>query len=163
MKYSVYAAQFKNSYVLVNQASANALVSNALGRKCFEAIGKSKSVIREKVIDGYRCDLYLPDSNTVLEVKTVLATGPSVEFPTIRSERRLQQLGKIEKLLDNGVGAYLVIVALNPYIREVTLSGSVCFQTALTRCISKGMELISVGVSISHGEFVIQRSVDLIK
>ena len=73
---------------------------------------------REHTIDGYKTDLYLPSSKTIIEVKSVISTAEQAQFGTVHSDRFLRQLADIEELIEAGYNARLFIVSLNPYTKR---------------------------------------------
>lgn len=86
-KYSVYAFRYRQSYVPLNLSSSNVTIENNLRRRMFAFLGSRNSVFREKTIDGYKSDLYIADSDTIVEIKSILSFNRTAQFPTVFSER----------------------------------------------------------------------------
>ena len=74
-QYSVYAVKYNRSFVLLDLSSANTVIEKQLPRRLFNFLGSRARVKRETVIDDYKCDLYLEDSDTIIEIKSLLSFG----------------------------------------------------------------------------------------
>lgn len=86
--YAVYAAKIGRSYVLLNLTEANRIVEEQLYRRYFSFLGKRKRIHREYTVDGYKTDLFIEDTNTLIEVKTLLSFNQEGFFHRwIRSEQ----------------------------------------------------------------------------
>lgn len=72
-KYSLYAIQYRRGFVPVGLSSVNQVIKNDLDRRLFSFLGSRKQVFAEKCIDGYKSDLYIEDSDTVIEIKSILS------------------------------------------------------------------------------------------
>ena len=70
--YSVYAVKIGRSTVLLNLSMANRIVEQQLQRRSFAFLGKRSSVLREHMESGYKADLFIRDTNTIIEVKGLL-------------------------------------------------------------------------------------------
>lgn len=140
-RYSVIGVKHKRNYIILNALWANRAIEGSLLRRRFSFLGKRKDYKAEIEIDGYRADFFIPGSNTIIEVKSVIATGETAFFPTVFSERTLLQLRNISKLLENGYKGYFIIVSLNPYVKEIQLLRESECVAALKDCIAKGMRL----------------------
>lgn len=152
-KFSVYAVKHKKSFVLVNLSTANALIDSQLHRRYFSFLGKRKNTLREAKISGYKSDLYIKDTNTILEIKSILAFDRVAAFPTIFSERAILQLQAILNLLDQGYNVCYLVVSLNPYVKEVHLSPDIDkFYNLFLECVSKGMQYHAFSLRLAEGE-----------
>lgn len=140
--YSVYAARLGRYYVLLNLAEANRVLEAQLHRRYFSFLGKRKRTYREKVIEGYKTDLYIEDTNTLIEVKTLLSFDEEGSFPSITSIRAEQQLEKLSELLDRGYNVVYIVMSLNPKVKSIVLNNNYVRYCQLFRaCLDKGMEV----------------------
>lgn len=140
--YSVYAARLGRYYVLLNLAEANRVVEDQLHRRYFSFLGKRQKVYREKIIDGYKADLYVEDTNTLIEVKTLLSFDQEGSFPSIASLRAEQQLEKLSELLNRGYNVVYIVMSLNPKVKSIGLNNDYERYCQLFRtCLNKGMEV----------------------
>ena len=140
--YSVYAARLGRYYILLNLAEANRVLEAQLHRRYFSFLGKPKRTYREKVIEGYKTDLYIEDSNTLIEVKTLLSFDEKGFFPSMTSARAEQQLEKLSELLDKGYNVSYIVMSLNPKVKSIVLNTDYERYCQLFRtCLDKGMEV----------------------
>lgn len=139
LKYCIYAVKKKQGWVLLNLAEANNIIEAQLNRRLFSFLGNRKEVQREKLVEGYKADLYLPASRTVIEIKTVLTEEESAIFPGVKSLRIERQLIDIGKLLEAGYKVCYFVIALNP--RTARLEIAEKLKDIFRDGISKGMLL----------------------
>lgn len=141
-QYSVLGVKHKKSYILLNTSWANKAVAADIQSRRFSFLGKKREEFRkEAIISGYRSDFYIPNTKTIVEVKSVISTSCIAKFPTVFSERTIHQLSMIEALLSEGFKASFIIVSLNPYVKEIhLLEETECFNW-LKRCCSYGLIL----------------------
>lgn len=107
--------------------------------KEFSYLGKRKKVLSEHIIEGYKADLFIQDTETIVEIKSVISLEQYALFPTVFSERALEQLKKIQIWLRNGKKACYVILSLNPYSKGVLLNNTTIFYNELIKCIEEGL------------------------
>jgi len=162
--YSIYAARFGRNYVLLNLAEANRVVENQMNRRFFSFLGKRKNIFKEKVIEGYKTDLYVEDTNTIIEIKTLLSFNQEGSFPSMVSERAENQLKKLSQLLDRKYRVYYFIISLNPKIEKIKLNedfGGYC--DLFNNCLNKGMICKAYSVSITQKmELSISKSIEVL-
>ena len=140
-EYAVLAVRHKRSYILLNTAMANRAVENSIHSKKLSCFGKRKNVSREHKVESYKTDFYLFESKTIIEVKSVISATEDALFPTVFSERTMRQLSEIDKMLSSGYLARLVIVSLNPYVKQIRIQNNDPFYSALRKCIDRGLEI----------------------
>ena len=102
-------------------------------------MGKRKEWLKEHKIDGYKADLYIPSSKTIIEIKSIISTSDAAIFPTVYSERTIKQLNQIEELLHKGYKVYFMIVSLHPYIKNITIDKNTEFYLELRKCLNAGL------------------------
>ena len=147
MKYSVFAAKYGKNYILLNLSMANRIIEEQLGRRYFSFLGKRKNVAHEVSVNGYKSDLYIRDTNTIIEVKTIISTKGEAVFPSVYSERANKQLTDILRLLNEGYGVCYIFVSLNPYVRSIDINEALTeYYNLFCKCVLNGM--IYCGFSI---------------
>lgn len=137
MKYSLFAVKDQQGWVLLNLADANRIVEQQLSERRFSYLGKRKVVEREKQIEGYKSDLFLPESNTLIEVKTILSDKKESKFPSVESSRIHKQLIEILKLLEEGYRVCYLFIALNSITKQVEIEKNL--KEIFSKCIDRGM------------------------
>ena len=141
-RFAVYAMRFKQNYIILRTSEANDIVFNSLKSRRFSYLGKRLLIEKEKVVDGYKADIYIPETKTILEIKSIITVGKNAVFPTVYSERALEQLKKIKELLLSGYKFAYVFVSLNPYVDTVQISKETEqseYMILFSQCISRGM------------------------
>ena len=160
--FAVIAVKYKRSYVILNTSYANRLVEYAIQGRCLSYLGSRRNHAREKKIEDYKCDFYIEDTNTVIEVKSIISTSKIGEFPTVYSERTLKQLCKIKELLRTGYKVDYIIVSLNPYVKAIELIRDTEFYKEFDECINVGMSVHAFGCRVSNGMVLLDKKLDLL-
>ena len=162
-KYSVLGVKHKRSYILLNTSWANKAIAVDIHGRRFSFLGKRNEVKKEFVLNGYRADFYIPETKTIIEVKSVISLSSTAQFPTVFSERTIHQLVTIENLLAEGYHASFIIVSLNPYVNEIQLlEDSECYAR-LKRCCDKGLVLKGFSCQLSvDGEPHIKKEIPIV-
>lgn len=138
--YAVYAVKYGKQYILLNLAQANRVIESQLSRRYFSFLGKRKNISHEVRIDSYKTDLYIKDTDTVIEIKSILSFEKKAMFPTVYSERAVEQLRKLSHLLDEGHKVCYLFVSLNPRVKELYLNKDIVdYYDAFQECLEKGM------------------------
>ena len=156
-RYSLLAVPYKRNYILLNTSKANKVIADNLHKRYFSSLGKRTSISKEKLFGTYKSDLFLPNSRTLIEIKSVISLESVAVFPTVFSERTIHQLADISRLLDEGFKAALIITSLSPYVQQLVLDNTTPFFKALQPCLQKGLQLIAVALYISKGEIKIKK------
>ena len=138
-KFALFAVPYKRNYILLNTSMANRAVESSIQSRRFSYLKKRKTAIKEHTLEGYKADLFLPASNTVIEIKSVISLDPIGHFPTVYSERTLKQLELMLNLLHKGYKVCLIIVSLHPYLKELQIENNTEFYSALKKCIDAGL------------------------
>ena len=121
-RYTVFALKMRRRFLVLNTSIANEIIANALFSRRFSFLGKRKKVVREYTVDGYKTDIFLPETNTILEIKSIISIEEKAMFPSVYSERAISQLKKAKKLLAEGYKIVYIFVSLNPSVKSVSLS-----------------------------------------
>lgn len=139
-RYALYAARKGKQFVLIDQTEPNRIVERYLHNRRFSFLGKRTCIQREKTIDGYKYDLFLPETNTVIEIKSILSFGSRIEFPNVLPQRGTRQLKQLYSLMKKGVKVCYLLVSLNPQIREIHIGEEYTeFYSAFQKCMNAGM------------------------
>ncbi len=140
--YSVYALRMGKQFVLLNMSQANRVIEDNIGSRRFAFLGRRKNVRKEHTIENYKCDIYIEDTRTVVEIKSILSFEKETYFPTVYSQRAIDQLAKICNLLDKGYRVCYIFVSLNSRVRKVSINDRITgYRDLFQLCIDKGMEL----------------------
>lgn len=149
--YSLYAVPYKRSYIVLNTSMANRAVEASLQKRQFAFLGKRTHFLAEHRVDNYKTDLYIEDTNTIIEVKSVLSLDEVAKFPTVFSERSLAQLAKLKEFLACGYRAHYCIVSLNPYVKSIQVLSNTAFRSMLDECLSSGMTISGHSCRMKNG------------
>ena len=160
-RYSLFAVPYKRNHILLNIGKVNSVIERDLNKRYFSILGKRSKVYREYKLGSYKSDLFINDSKTLLEIKSVLSLEKSALFPTVFSQRTLDQLKEISALLDSGYNATLIIASLSPYVEMIQIDHSSPFYEAIKPCVEKGMQLLAVSLHISQGEARIKKRISI--
>lgn len=161
-KYALYAAPYRRNYIILNTSLSNVAIEKGIRNRRFSYLGKRSNVQKEHSVEGYKADLYIPQTKTIVEIKSVLSENDEAVFPTVFSERTQNQLKSIQEMLDKGYKVVFIIVSLNPYIKKLTIDISTEFYSELTRCIEKGMEIRAYTSHLKDYEIEIKKQIPLL-
>lgn len=120
--YSLLALPYKRSYILLNYSLANKAIENSIKKRRFSFLGKRSTIQKEKHIENYKADFLIEDSQTILEIKSLITTDKEALFPTVYSERALKQYKQLFSLMDKGYSVNYFIVSLNPYVKAIRIN-----------------------------------------
>lgn len=151
---AVYALKFKQNYLILRTAEANDIIRNAIESRRFSYLGKRRIIEKEYVVEGYKADIYLPETKTIIEIKSIITTEVKAFFPTVYSERALEQLGKIKILLDAGYKVVYIYVSMNPYVKEIGLAQEkrlLEYSRLFKECAEKGMIYKGYAAELKNG------------
>lgn len=160
-KYALYAIPYKRNYIMLNTSIANRAMENCIQGRRFSFLGKRKNVIKEYTVDGYKADLFLPASNTIFEIKSIISLKSDADFPTVYSERTLNQLKSIQELLKKGYKVCFAIVSLHPYVKEIKLNHDTRFFEELQKCLKLGLLLKAYTCRLRDDVIVIDKEIDV--
>ena len=161
-KYALYAAPYRRNYIILNTSLSNVAIEKGIHNRRFSYLGKRSNVQKEHSVEGYKADLYIPQTKTIVEIKSVLSEKDEAVFPTVFSERTQNQLKSIQEMLEKGYKVVFIIVSLNPYIKKLTIDKSTEFYSELTRCIEKGMEIRAYTSHLKGYEIEIKKQIPLL-
>ena len=161
----VYAIRFKRNFLILKSSEANELIMNAINGRRFAFLNKRRIVEKERIIDGYKADLYIPETKTIIEIKSIITTDKEAAFPTVFSERAIEQLNKIEQIITNGYKAVYIFVVLNPYVESIRLSKETHlmeYKRKFSDCVRNGMKYKGYSVRIQNGKPIIDREIKVL-
>ena len=161
-KYALYAMPYKRNYIVLNTSLSNAAVENSIHCRRFAFLGKRTEILREHYVEGYKADLYIPKSKTIVEIKSILSSQESAMFPTVFSERTQNQLKSIQELLVKGYQVIFIIVSLNPYLKEITVNKDTEFYSELCKCREKGLGLRAFTSFLWDNDIFIKKEIPVI-
>lgn len=140
---------------------ANRAIEESLKSRLFAYLGKRKNVIKEHSVSGYKCDLYIEDTDTIIEIKSVISTADRALFPTVYSERTIKQLQRLQEILIAGKKVCFYVVSLHPYLKEVAIDQNTEFYTELQRCINFGMRLHAYTVRLKGNTLSVEHEIPI--
>ena len=161
-KYALYAAPYRRNYIILNTSLSNVAIEKGIHNRRFSYLGKRSNVQKEHSVEGYKADLYIPQTKTIVEIKSVLSENDEAVFPTVFSESTQNQLKSIQEMLEKGYKVVFIIVSLNPYIKKLSIDKSTEFYLELTRCIEKGMEIRAYTSHLKDYEIEIKKQIPLL-
>lgn len=161
-RYSLYAVPHKNSYILLNISIANSAIKENIHNRRFAYLGKRNKVRKEYNICGYKCDLFIEDTNTIIEIKGILSWKTNALFPTVYSERTINQLKKLQELMKKGYNVCFFIVSLNPYVQEIEINKSTEFSSELRKCQELGMIVRGYSCKLINSQLKINKQLRII-
>lgn len=139
---AVYALKIKQNYLILKTSEANIIIANELRSRRFSYLGKKSVIERECTVQGYKADIYLPEVQTIIEIKSLITSDSTGIFPTVYSERAIEQLKKIKNLLKCGYKFIYIFVSLNPYVKSISLSEDIRqseYRKLFLECVRVGM------------------------
>lgn len=164
-KYSVYALSDRNGFILLNLSKANEAVANNLRSKRFSFLGKREHIRKEHNVDGYKSDIYIEDTCTIVEIKSILsfAKDKNAIFPSVYSQRAIDQLRSLNNLMEAGYNVCYIFVSLNSNIKQLALNIEAKeYRETFKRCVKKGMKVKGVSIKLINGNPIIHSSLPVI-
>ena len=164
-RYSVFALSGRNGFILLNMTKANEAVASSITNRRLSFLGKRNLIKKEYTVRGYKSDLYIEDTKTIVEIKSILSFAKEREarFPSVYSQRAIDQLMKLKCLIDRGYRVCYIFVSLNPGIKRLAINEEIKeYWNAFNYCIEKGMMVKGVSLKLLDGEPVINASVPVL-
>lgn len=160
-QFALFAVPFKKNYILLNTSQANRSIEYNIHSRIFSYLGIRKNVTKEVTVEGYKTDLFIEDSKTVIEIKSIISVNKTASFPTVFSQRTLDQLCYIGELLDNGYNAAFIIVSLSPYVERIKLDMGSKFYELFSNCMRKGLLVKGYALRLRESGIVIEKSISV--
>lgn len=159
---ALYAVKYGRGYVPISLANSNRTVEQQIYRRYFSFLGKRKNVTRETKIGNYKCDLFINDTNTIVEIKSLLAFEKRATFPTVYSERAVKQLEQLSALLSQGYSVCFIMISLSTTVKEISINREVeDFYKLFMECVNKGMQYKGFSLQLKNGEMEIHSTIEL--
>lgn len=160
--YALYAVKYGKSFVPINLSDSNRVVEQQIYRRYFSFLGKRRQVEREKKISSYRCDLYVRDTNTIIEIKSFLSFSGTAIFPSVYSERAIKQLKQISRLLSEGYRVCFILISLCTKVKKVSINSEIeDFYSLFLECVSKGMTYSALSIRLTESKIEINSKVEM--
>ncbi len=160
-KYALFAVPYKKNYIILNSSMANKAIEANIHSRRFHFFGRRKKVIKEHIVENYKTDLYLPESKTIVEVKSIISLEEAAIFPTVYSERSISQLKQLNELLKKEYKAFFIIVSLHPYIKEIQIDESTEFYKELIQCIDTGLVIKGFSCRLTGEGIIIDKQIPI--
>ena len=149
--YALYAVKYRRSYILLNTSMANRAIELSIGSRRFSFLKKRARIIKEHTIYNYKTDLYLSDTDTLVEIKSIISTSKTGTFPTVYSERTINQLKQLQELLTQGHRVCFFVVSLCPSVKEIIIDKNSAFYAEFIKCVQLGMHVSAYSCRIKQG------------
>lgn len=161
-EYAVYAFRMGKQFILLNMSKANRVIESNIRNRRFSFLGKRTNVKKEYIVENYKSDLYIEDTRTVVEIKSILSFDREAFFPTVYSQRAIDQLIKISDLLDKGYRVCYIFVSLNSSAKALRINREIAdYYKLFVECISKGMLLKGFKIMLNNAEPEIHSSLSV--
>ncbi len=139
-KYEVFAVRVGKQFIVLHLSAANDVVIENLNKRRFHYLGKRKEIKRELKVDGYKCDAFIEDTRTVIEIKSILSLNKTALFPTVYSQRAIKQLESIDNLIEQGYQVCYLFISMNPNTTRIVINDEMeKYYQLITQCVTKGM------------------------
>lgn len=150
-KYRLIAVETSTGIIPLEMTYANRFVEENIRNRRFSFIGKRNEVLREHKIENYKCDLFIPKTKTIIEIKSVLSFDNNATFPTVYSERANSQLKQFEQLLDDGYRVVYIFISLTPKPKEIKINKSIGeYYKPFKNCVDKGMLVYGCSIKMDN-------------
>ena len=159
-EYAVYALRDRRQFVLLNMSQVNRVIEREIKGRRFSFLGKRANIKKEYRIEGYKSDLYIEDSHTIVEIKSILSFDRNALFPTVYSERAVNQLIKLSDLMDKGYKVCYLFVSLSPRVKDVKINEEITeYHELFMECVNKGMVLKGYSIKLIDNEPIIHSQI----
>lgn len=144
--YSLFAVSYYNKYIILNLNLVNKLLLNYL-----KETRSFKNYFLEKNFLDYKTDILfetLEEEYLIIEAKGIIGTNKKCNFPIKHSDRAINQLEALNKLLDKGIKVEYYLVCLSPIIQEIHIdTNDTLFYKALNQCRKNGMLIKAISIN----------------
>lgn len=156
----VFAVLLGRQFVVLHLSSANNVVIENLNKRRFSYLGKRRGIRKECRVEGYKCDAFVEDTRTIVEIKSMLSLDKNGLFPTVYSQRAIDQLTKLNLLLERGYHVCYIFVSMNPKTDRISINKEMDeYQKLLYQCINKGMIIKGYSLKFSNDELRINKEI----
>lgn len=144
-KFTLFAVQNKNDYLIVDTGFANRIVNAILAKT-----ESNNLFYPEQIVENYKCDFYSATSKTLVEVKSVITTEQEVLLPNMKTQRAIIQLHNICSLLSKGYRAEYFIVAFAPQLEKVKVASKEKMGFLLKEFLNLGGEISCIRITLDE-------------
>lgn len=152
-KYTVHAAKTSDGYVLVNLGFVNKILQREFNKP--ESIYESQRICADKTVEGELKVDFLIDGNpkVVVEAKGIISKTDIAYIPSMKVERAVIQLTKLNKLIHLGYSVHYYFVLLSPTIECLQLDKeNKEFYQRFISCVKNGMKVFIYKTLWSNNE-----------
>lgn len=162
-RFAVYAVKIRRQFILLNLSKPNRIIEAEIQKRRFSFLGKRDRVVHEKTIEGYKCDLYIENTKTIIEIKSVLCFEETALFPTVYSERGVKQLAKISELLERGYRVCYMFVSLNPNVKRILVNPKLEeYSRRFNECMNSGMFCYGISLKLQDRKPVVSSAISIV-
>lgn len=161
MKYTLFSIPFKRNMIFLVPSLANDVILSEIKDRRLSYLGHRNKVLKEVIVEDYKCDLFIPQSKTLIEIKAFISKKDSI-FPIVYSERTIIQLGKMEKLISKGYKCVFMIVSLNPYISSIYINKTTKLYNKLIDLKDKGLLVKGLSIYYCDSGIKIKKNVEIV-
>ena len=161
-KYALFAVPYKKNYIVLNTSMANDAIEGSIRSRRFSFLGNRNCIEKEYKYNGYKCDFFIRDTETVIEIKSIISTQEVACFPTVYSERGIRQLQQLCKHLQNGKKALYCIVSLHPYVKQIELDSESEWFYELKKCMDLGLRLVAYSSRLTSSCLKIDKELEVL-
>ncbi len=142
-KYSLFGVFYRNRLIVLNLNIVNKLFQEIIKSGQYKEYNDFSEVRREAAYKGYKADILLDGKEKlVVENKALIDVKKAATFPTVYSERAIEQLEKLDKLLYDNCKVCYNFIALSPFINSVRINtDELEYYTAFMQCVNHGMQV----------------------
>lgn len=161
-QYFLYAIKLHKQFVMVDLKRVNGIVEEQLPKRFFSFLGKRNNISREKLIGRYKADLFIEDTNTIIEVKSVLSVDKISTFPGVNSDRAVMQLRELKRLLSSGYKVCYIFISLNPETKKILINNAYQeYYQRFQECIEEGMIVRGYCIQVNGLTQLIKKRIEI--
>ena len=161
-RYEVYAVLVGKRFIVLRLSEANRAILDNLSNRRFSFLGKRTRVVKEHKVEGYKCDLFIEDTNTIVEIKSILSLNRIAYFPTVYSQRAIEQLEKIDLLLDRGYRICYFYISMNDNVNKIIINDEIeQYYPLLYQCINKGLIVKGYSLRFKDNKLSINKAISI--
>jgi len=162
-KYSLFAVQHKRSYILLNSSIANKAVKMNIASRRFSYLSDRNTIIAEHSVNGYKADLFIEDTGSIIEIKSIISQDSEAIFPAVFSARANRQLKELSVFLEQGINVYFYIISLSPYLKSVRINKEmVSFYESFLHCLHLGMRTAAYTCRLRESKLTLEKEIPII-
>ena len=149
-RFSVYGVRIGHRCIPLQLAISNKIIFDNIESSLFSFLGSRKNVTQEKMVDGYKCDLFIDDTKTIIEIKSIIEMSDIAVFPSVYSERANKQLSALLGLLEKGYKVCYFFISLNPQVHAIRINDNIPeFYKPFSDCINKNMTVRGYSIKMN--------------